>query len=220
MKLSANTSRRQTLKQLGALTGTIAAPALAMPSLVSGNDETTSAQADPEVAVEAETDPPMERYGIRQYQAPEIVLDHWIDAEGNPTNFSVEAQQGKWLFMKFFQNWCPGCHKLGFPTLQKFVAAFEDNPKVTAVAVQTVFEGFDYNNKDAVRELQLRYKLPIIMGHDQGTEVTNNMPLSMINYRTGGTPWLILVAPNGQVIMNDFHVDSDSLINFVQQNAV
>jgi len=119
--------------------------------------------------------------------------------------------------MKFFQNWCPGCHKYGFPTLQKFVEEFHEHPEVTAIAVQTVFEGFDVNSKKAVRELQLRYDLPITMGHDAGTDETGNHPLSMINYRTGGTPWLVLVSPDGYVVYNDFHVDADSLIDFVKQ---
>ncbi len=208
MKISTNPDRRRALKQFSALTSSLVAPTLLLANesaIASENEEPT-----------ANAEPAMERYGIRSFQAPEIALEHWIDANGEPTDFSVKAQQGKWLFMKFFQNWCPGCHSMGFPTLQKFVAAFEDNPKVEAIAVQTVFEGFSYNSKDAVRELQLRYKLPIIMGHDPGTKLTENMPLSMINYRTGGTPWLILVAPNGQVVMNDFHVDSDALIQFVE----
>jgi len=68
-----------------------------------------------------------------------------------------------------------------------------------------------------VRELQLRYDLPITMGHDVGTDLTGNHPLSMINYRTGGTPWLILVSPDGYVVYNDFHVDADSLIEYVKQ---
>ena len=209
MKYPSNQNRRKTLKQLGAIAGAVAVPSLAV-----GSEDSASSASEQGTA---EAQPQLERYGIRQFQAPEIILDHWIDANGEPTKFSVKEQEGKWLFMKFFQNWCPACHKLGFPTLQKFVAAFENNPQVAAVAVQTVFEGFQTNSKEAVRELQLRYKLPITMGHDPGTELTDHMPLSMINYRTGGTPWLVLVAPNGQVVMNDFHVDSDALIDFVER---
>lgn len=225
MKIKTNQSRRQTLKRLGALTGALAlptharsnydeAPLLYLQSELQadhGDNSDEAAQTDAEESI------PMERYGIRQFQAPEIRLDYWIDANGEPTTFSVKEQQGKWLFIKFFQNWCPGCHSLGFPTLQQFATKFKDNPKVEAIAVQTVFEGMDYNTVSAVRELQQRYELPITMGHDVGTELTNNLPLSMINYRSGGTPWLILVSPDGQVVMNDFHMDADILIEFVAQ---
>jgi len=201
-----SSNRRALIKRLGAVSGSLALPALAR-----ANDETqTSAEA---------AEPVMEKYGIRNFEAPEIVLDYWIDADGKPTEFSVNEQKGKWLFMKFFQNWCPGCHKSGFPTLQKFVAEFNDHPDVEAIAVQTVFEGFDVNSKKAVRELQLRYELPITMGHDVGTDLTGNHPLSMINYRTGGTPWLVLVDPEGTVVYNDFHVDPASLIEYVKQQV-
>jgi len=178
---------------------------------------TDEASSNDTQASQEAAQPEMEKYGIRNFAAPEIRLDYWIDAEGKPTEFSVNEQQGKWLFMKFFQNWCPGCHKSGFPTLQKFVKAFHEHPDVVAIAVQTVFEGFDVNSKKAVRELQLRYDLPITMGHDVGTDLTDNHPLSMINYRTGGTPWLVLVSPDGYVVYNDFHVDPDSLIEYVSQ---
>jgi uncharacterized protein with von Willebrand factor type A (vWA) domain len=29
----------------------------------------------------------------------------------------------------------------------------------------------------------------------------------MRSYRTGGTPWTILIDPEGTVIFNDFHID-------------
>lgn len=211
--------RRKLLQQIGAITGSAALPSVALSSEDSSNKETESTETDESQSSTAEVEPQLEKYGIRHFNAPEILLDYWIDADGKPTEFSVVEQQGKWLFMKFFQNWCPGCHKSGFPTLQKFVKAFHDHPQVTAIAVQTVFEGFETNSQSAVRELQLRYDLPITMGHDAGTALTDHHPLSMINYRTGGTPWLVLVAPNGQVVYNDFHVDPDSLIEFVNQQV-
>ena len=46
----------------------------------------------------------------------------------------------------------------------------------------------------AVRELQLRYELAIPMGHDPGTPDGERFPSTMLNYRTGGTPWTIVRA--------------------------
>lgn len=212
MKHSLDVSKRAMVKNMGALAGATALSAL-LPTAVTASSDT---------AVQNSTEPPtpeLERYGIRGYRAPEIILDYWIDANGKPTEFSVMEQRGKWLFMKFFQSWCPGCHKFGFPTLQKFTDAFGDHPDVEAVAVQTVFEGATVNTKEKVREIQLRYDLPITMGHDVGSELTEFHPLSMINYRTGGTPWLILVAPDGTVVQNTFHMDSDYLIEFLKQHV-
>ncbi len=154
--------------------------------------------------------------GIEGQMAPELSLDYWIGADGKPGQFSVQESRGKWVFLKCFQNWCPGCHSSGFPTLKAFSDRFHDHPKVAIAAVQTVFEGYRSNTQEAVRELQLRYDLPITMGHDPGNQDTHDVPTTMRNYRTGGTPWLILIDPAGRVVFNAFHVDRDRLIDFIE----
>jgi len=108
------------------------------------------------------------KYGILGYEAPELDIDYWIDADGKPSSFSIAESKGKWTFIKCFQNWCPGCHSSGFPSLKAFSDEFHDNPKVAIAGIQTVFEGFSTNTQDAVRDLQLEYELPIVMGHDPG----------------------------------------------------
>jgi thiol-disulfide isomerase/thioredoxin len=153
--------------------------------------------------------------GIEGYKAPELVLDYWIDGDGKPSQFSVLEAKGKWVFLKCFQNWCPGCHSSGFPTLKAFSDEFFAHPKVAIAGIQTVFEGFKTNNQDAVRKLQLRYDLPITMGHDPGDGETHQVSSTMRNYRTGGTPWLILINPDGVVVFNGFHVDTSKLIDYV-----
>jgi len=155
------------------------------------------------------------RPGIAGHPAPEIALDYWIDGEGEPTEFSVLEARGKWVFLKCFQNWCPGCHASGFPTLKAFADAFHGHPDVAIAGIQTVFEGHAINTRDAVRELQVRYDLPNVMGHDPGDPESHGAPLTMRHYRTGGTPWLILIEPGGTVLFDGFHVDPDKLIAFV-----
>ena len=153
--------------------------------------------------------------GIEGYKAPELQLDYWIDGDGEPSQFSVLESKGKWVFLKCFQNWCPGCHSSGFPTLKAFSDEFFGHPKVAIAGIQTVFEGYKSNTQDDVRKLQLRYDLPIVMGHDPGDSDTHEMPKTMSNYRTGGTPWLILIDPEGVVVFNGFHVDKNKLIEYV-----
>ncbi len=189
-------SRRKFLKQAGALSST-----LALSTALSGNARAQNTR------------------GIEGYEAPEIELDYWIDADGKPGHFSVTESRGKWVFLKCFQNWCPGCHSSGFPTLQAFSERFHDHPKVAIAAIQTVFEGYRSNTQDDVRKLQLRYDLPIVMGHDPGDEENHTMPATMQGYRTGGTPWLILIDPAGVVVYNNFHVDRTKLIEFVEQQV-
>ena len=153
--------------------------------------------------------------GIRGRPAPEIELDYWIDGAGEPTRFSVADSRGKWVFLKCFQNWCPGCHKSGFPTLKAFADAFHEHPDVAIAGIQTVFEGHSVNTREAVRELALRYDLLNVMGHDPGDPKTHQSPQTMQRYRTGGTPWLILIEPGGTVVFDGFHVDKNRLIDYV-----
>ncbi|NKB75656.1 MAG: redoxin domain-containing protein [Gammaproteobacteria bacterium] len=159
------------------------------------------------------------RYGILGQVAPEISLDYWIDKNGEPTQYSVSEQKGKWVFLKCFQNWCPGCHSSGFPALKKFSDAFADHPDVSIAGIQTVFEGFRSNTQQAVRDLQLRYDLPISMGHDAGDPDGNHRPQTMMKYRTGGTPWIIVIAPDQTVVFNDFHINVDNLISYVAKEV-
>lgn len=39
--------------------------------------------------------------GIIGQAAPELPVDFWIDRNGRPTEFSLLAQRGKWVHLKF-----------------------------------------------------------------------------------------------------------------------
>ena len=80
--------------------------------------------------------------------------------------------------------------------------------------IQTVFEGHFTNTADKLREIQLRYELAIPMGHDSGPE--HGYPKTMIDYRTGGTPWMILIAPQRRVVYNDYGIDGQKAVEFLQ----
>jgi len=160
------------------------------------------------------------RFGIDGQYAPELDISYWIDGDGKPSNFSISESAGKWVFLKCFQNWCPGCHSSGFPTLKAFADEFYGHPKVAIAGIQTVFEGFTSNTQEDVRELQLRYELPIAMGHDAGNPDDSNgdhRPKTMVDYRTGGTPWLILIDPAGVVAFNHYRVNRTKLIEFIRE---
>ena len=155
------------------------------------------------------------QYGIVGQSAPELSLEYWIDKHGDPGSFSVLDSRGKWVLLKCFQDWCPGCHASGFPTLKAFADAFSDHPGVAIAGIQTVFEGFSANTVEDVRKLQLQYELPITMGHDAGDPDGDHRPQTMVKYRTGGTPWIILIDPEGVVVFNHFHANTEKLIAYV-----
>ena len=158
-------------------------------------------------------------YGIVGLSAPELAIDYWIDRNGEPTGFSMAESRGKWVLLKCFQDWCPGCHSSGFPMLKQFSDRFWDHPKVAIAGIQTVFEGFSTNTLEDVRKNQLRYELPITMGHDAGDPDGDHRPDTMRHYRTGGTPWVILVNPDGVVVHNSYHVNPDALVEYISSQV-
>ena len=164
--------------------------------------------------------------GIKGVPAPELKVTDWIDGNGDPqTPFQISQHKGKWIYLKCFQEWCPACHSTGFPNLQKLVAEFPNNDIVVAAVIQTTFEGFSSNNKEALRKNQLRYDLNLPFGHDPGNidlpkSESDRFPKTMQSYRTGGTPWVVIIDPSGTVVFNDFHIDIDKLITFLKTQAV
>lgn len=152
-------------------------------------------------------------YGIRGKLAPELQVEHWIDANGDPAAFKLADHEGKWIFLKCFQSWCPGCHSHGFPALKQISDALAGNPQIAFAGIQTVFEGHYTNTVDKVREIQLQYDLKMPMGHDPGLE--SGHPRTMSDYRTGGTPWMVLIDPERRVVFNDYGIDAEKAIAFL-----
>lgn len=193
-------SRRQLIKSTAGLVG---AGALGLSGVL---------QAEPE-------------RGIRGRLAPELDVSHWIDGQGDKiAPFSIAEHRGKWVYLKCFQEWCPACHSIGFPNLKKLKTAFPDESKVVAAVVQTVFEGHGVNTPSALRKNQLRYDLEIPFGHDAGnTDLPSSdpghYPSTMLSYRTGGTPWVTLIDPDGVVAFDGFHINIDALIEHLQTQA-
>ncbi len=156
--------------------------------------------------------------GITGRMAPELDAEFWLDGNGDDSHFSVTENRGKWVYLKCWQSWCPGCHYSGFPTMQKITEAFKDEPLFVAAGIQTTFEGHTINTADKVREMQLRYNLQVPMGHDPGQHKPGGHPNTMRDYRTGGTPWQVFIAPDGRVIFDGFHVDADKAIAYLREN--
>ena len=147
--------------------------------------------------------------GIVGQESPSLQGVEWIQTVER-TSPAIEKGNVNYLF--FFQSWCPGCHSHGFPTLQKLKEKF---PAVNFIAVQTVFEGFGTNTKArAVADVK-SFGLDIPVGHD-GTLATPS-PL-MREYRSGGTPWTVIIDKHGIVRFNGFRLQvkqGEELLNML-----
>tara|TARA_B100001013_G_scaffold306393_1_gene209529 strand:- start:372 stop:932 length:561 start_codon:yes stop_codon:yes gene_type:complete len=152
--------------------------------------------------------------GILGMKAPKWSVDQWINLKGQKDKIDISDFKGKVIYLYCFQSWCPGCHKYGFPTLQKMVDKYGKDDKVALVAVQTVFEGASFNTPDKAWQTAKKYGLKIPIGH-AGKE--GKYPALMKNYRTGGTPWVVIIDRQGRVRFNDYHVDPKGAIKFLAQ---
>lgn len=156
-------------------------------------------------------------FGHTHQLAPELRVGHWIDGQGNQLDgLSLSDLGDGYKVIYCFQHWCPGCHSFGFPMLKRLVDELSDKGFGFAV-VQTVFEGAEQNTKERLRETQLRYGLDLPFGHDLPSRGGRH-PTVMEDYRTGGTPWFIVIDPKGEIIFSDFRLDGETLIKAFEQN--
>lgn len=151
--------------------------------------------------------------GILEQAAPELGVTRWIDASGQPlADYGLRAMPGAYKLIFCFQDNCPGCHTSGFPTLARLVDALHGSRIIGFAAVQTAFEEFEHNTYERMLQAQRRYALPIPFGHDEGEGRSGAGSVLMQRYRSGGTPWFIIIDPEGTVVFNDFRLDADKLI--------
>lgn len=144
--------------------------------------------------------------------APDFSLPQVISPDGTPADspLSLSKLPGQYRLLYCFQSWCPGCHSAGFPALTEIVEAMADRPeKLSCAVIQTVFEGFGENSYEALVKTRERYPLKIPFAHDSGDGEGSAM---MKAYRSGGTPWFILIGPDGRVLFNDFKISAEGLI--------
>ena len=106
---------------------------------------------------------------------------------------------------------------MGFPTLQKLTQTFKNVDQVKFLAVQTVFEGYDFNSQDKLRKNQLEWDLKIPMAHAAGNPQTHEIPMIMRKYRSGGTPWKVIINPEGTVIYNHFQIESSQARALIEE---
>lgn len=151
-------------------------------------------------------------------KAPELRVNQWIDANGKQLEKAIKLSdyKGKFKIIYAFQHWCPGCHKVGLPSLQKMVTALEGNENVKFLAIQTVFEGAAQNSYDKIIETQKKYDLKIPFGHDDGSQNGESRSSTMADYQTGGTPWFIFIDEQDNIVFADFHLNTEAAIKFLK----
>ena len=154
--------------------------------------------------------------GILGQDAPEWKVEEWISL---PTGMKAGPKlgdlKGKTVYLYCFQSWCPGCHSSGFPTLKEVSDHFKGDDEVAFVVMQTVFEGFSANTPEKARAVARKYDLEHLPFAQSGTRERESD--IMKSYRTRGTPWTIIIGPDGKVAYNDFHIKAAEAIELIDE---
>jgi len=153
--------------------------------------------------------------GLVGAKAPAVWAQSWRNLPPGERSFDVPGQRGKVIVLFFFQSWCPGCHRRGFPTLAAAVKRYADAPDVAFAAIQTVFEGATVNTADKAWSSVAEYGLRVAVGHDPGPDGARS--LTMTRYRSGGTPWFVVIDREGIVRFDGFHLSNQKLIDLVRR---
>jgi thiol-disulfide isomerase/thioredoxin len=153
--------------------------------------------------------------GISGNPAPKWDVPEWRQLPEGKESLDIDDFKDKVLYLFCFQSWCPGCHSRGFPTLQALIKKYEGDEQVAFVAVQTVFEGFGVNSSDRAWETARKYKLQIPIGHSGSADKRSVL---MQRYRTRGTPWTIIVDPEGRVVFDDFHIEAGTASKLIEKH--
>ena len=157
----------------------------------------------------------MSTLGIQADTAPEFRVDDWLANVDADHGLRIADIDEPIIYLYNFQSWCPGCHSHGFPMMAAVKKHFESTAKaeqVKFVAIQTVFEGHDTNTADAAVASVARHGLTdIALGHDSG-----HPPTIMADYRTGGTPWTVIIGPDRTVLAEGFQVGAQAAIELIE----
>ena len=152
--------------------------------------------------------------GIVGAAAPSWEIQQWKHLPRGKETLDVSNLRGKVIYLYCFQSWCPGCHKHGFPTLVEVHKNYKDDPLVAFAAVQTTFEGERINTFENARNTVDKFGLTIPVGQSGGA---GERSMLMKSYRTGGTPWTIIIDREGIVRFNDFHIDPKEAVALIDK---
>lgn len=147
--------------------------------------------------------------------APELEVERWDGLV--PDRQPVLARlRGQVAVLFFFQSWCPGCHSSGFPLFRHLEREFGTDRDVQFLYVQTTFEGHARNTFERGLADVRRYELKGPFGQDRSSGA-GPLPVTMRRYRSGGTPWVVLVDRAGIVRFAGFGLRQSAAVAIVKQ---
>lgn len=152
--------------------------------------------------------------GIQGVKAPPLGVKSWIQLPEGKETIDISDYEGRTVVMLLFQSTCEACHKRAFPTLKMLVEKFGDREQLAFLAIQTPFEDFSDNTESKLQSTADEFGLTIPFGHLAKTPGFYSINAA---YKTGGTPWWIIVNPVGIVDYNGFYLNPDIAVDNLEK---
>ena len=152
--------------------------------------------------------------GIQGLEAPPLGVTSWIQLPEDKETLDISDYRGKTVVMLLFQNTCEACQKRAFPTLKILVDKFGDTEKIAFLAIQTPFEDFLDNTESKIQSSAENFGLKIPFGHLAKTPGFYSINAA---YRTGGTPWWVIVNQQGKVDYNGFYLNPEVAVENLEK---
>jgi len=155
--------------------------------------------------------------GVLGRAAPSWQVESWQQLPEGVDSIDVRDYRGKVVYLFFFQSWCPGCHRHGFPTLKEVREELGEVDDVVFVAIQTVFEGQSANTaRRGLDDMESFDLEDVPFGHAPGAG-EHDSPAIMRSYRSGGTPWTVIIDKQGVVRFNGFRIEPEKALSLVNR---
>ena len=132
---------------------------------------------------------------VRPYPAPEWEISEWLN--GDPG--SLEQNRGRVILIDFFQLWCPGCNRFSIPLFEKWQEKYAGRDDLLMVSIHTVFEGHASQSPERLKGFVRENGMNHPVGIDAYARKSDDVPITMRRYRTGGTPNVVIVDKQGRI---------------------
>ena len=139
-------------------------------------------------------------------KAPSFGGIEWVQSFKD--NLDISDLKGKVVYIATFQDVCLYCHEFGLPALQELYGLYKGEKDIQFIAIQTAFEDTSENDIKSAKSVIQEYELEgIPVGNSKRDEY--DRPIFMDTYRTGGTPWVIIIDKDGIIQYSNFQINLD-----------
>lgn len=144
--------------------------------------------------------------------APGWVIDEWLRQPAGGVELS--QLRGRTIVMVCVQHNCPASKLLAVPMMADAAARFADADDVSLILHQTAFTDFRFNTPASFGLLLEQLPPHVALAHS-GNALSR--PVILDDYGVRGTPWTLIIGPDGIVEFSGCLLDSSELIRMVEE---